>query len=177
MLVYVQTLLNIALRKLGPEDLPDSGFLLGLTLIAYLVLQVPLAWIAYGPSNAVVSTIGVSAALLVVFLWVLLRLAGFRARYRQTLTALFGTSALLSFMSLPFSVWREATLDLQPASALPSVFIFAIMLWSLAIDGHIFSRALSRPFAIGLMVSIAYFFLHTTLLFELMPDPATVAAD
>ncbi|MGI9343083.1 MAG: hypothetical protein ACR2QV_09535 [Gammaproteobacteria bacterium] len=177
MLVYVQTLLNIALRKLGPEDLPDSGFLVGLTLVGYVLMQVPLAWIAYGPSNAILSTIIVSALLLVAFIWVLLRVAGFRQRYRQTLTALLGTSALLSLMSLPFSVWREATVDLQAASALPSIFIFAIMLWSLAIDGHILSRALSRPFAIGLMLSISYFFVHTTILFELLPDTVTVPSD
>ena len=170
MLVYVRTLVDIALRRLGPEDLPDSGFLLVLTLIAYLVLQLPLALVAYGPNNAIVTAIGVSALLLAVFLWLLLGLAGYRARYRQTLTALLGTSALVSFLSIPFSLWREAALDVQPTAALPSIFIFAIMLWSLAIDGHILSRALSRPFVIGLMVSIAYFFLHTTVLFELLPE-------
>lgn len=177
MLVYVQALINIALRRAGPEDLPDSGFLLGLTLIAYVVLQLPLALVAYGPDSAVLTTIGVSALLLVAFLWVLLRLTGFQARFRQTLTALLGTSALLSFLSIPFSLWREATLDMEPATALPSIFIFAIMLWSLAIDGHILSRALSRPYAIGLMISIAYFFLHTTVLFELMPETITGPAD
>lgn len=177
MLVYVQTLLSIALRRLGPEHLPDSGFLLGLTLVVYLAVQVPLAWVAYGPSDAIVTTIGVSALLLIGFLWALLSLTGYRPRFRQTLTALLGTSALLSFLSIPFSLWREATLDGQPASALPNVFILAIMLWSLAIDGHILSRALSRPFAIGLTVAIAYFFLHTTLIFELLPEAAPPAAD
>lgn len=170
MLVYVQTLFNIALRRLGPEDLPDSSFLLGLTLAAYVLLQVPLAWVAYGPANVIVTTIGISALLLIGFLWALLRLTGFRARFRQTLTALLGTSALLSFLSIPFSLWREATLDMQSTSALPSIFIFGLMLWSLAIDGHILSRALSRPFAIGLLIAIAYFFLHTTVLFELLPQ-------
>lgn len=177
MLVYVQTLINIALRRLGPEDLPDSGFLLILTFVAYLLFQVPLVWISYGPSEAVVTTIAVSALLMVGFLWALLQLTGYRARFRQTLTALLGTSALLSLLSIPFSVWREATLDLGSATAAPSIFIFVIMLWSLAIDGHILSRALSRPFVIGLMLAIGYFFLHTMILFELMPvPPGTPAA-
>ncbi len=170
MLVYVQTLLNIALRRLGPEHLPDSGFLLALTLVAYVALQVPLAWVAYGPSDAIVTTIGVSALLLIAFLWALLALTGYQSRFRQTLTALLGTTALLSLLSIPFSLWREATLDGQLPSAVPNVFILAIMLWSLAIDGHILARALSRPFAMGLMVSIAYFFLHTTVIFELLPE-------
>lgn len=177
MLVYVRALFGIAIRKLGPEDLPDSGFLLGLTLVAYLVLQVPLALVAYGPSNAIVPSIGASALLLIAFLWVLLALNGYRSRYRQTLTALLGTSALLSLLSIPFSMWRQATHEFQAASALPSIIIFAIMLWSLAIDGHILSRALSRPFVIGLLVSIAYFFLHTSVLFELMPENVPVTPD
>jgi len=53
--------------------------------------------------------------------------------------------------------------------AMPSTIIFAIMIWSIAIDGHILARALSRPYAIGLFVAIGYFFLNTTILFELMP--------
>ncbi len=165
------------MRKLGPEDLPDSGFLLGLTLVAYIVLQLPLALAAYGPSSAIVTSLGATVLLLVTFLWVLLALNGYRSRYRQTLTALLGTSALLSLLSIPFSVWRQAAYDMQAASALPSVAIFAIMLWSLAIDGHILSRAMSRPFVIGLLVSIAYFLLHTTVLFELMPDGMPITED
>jgi len=177
MLVYVQTLINIALRRLGPEHIPDSGLLLGLTLVAYVAVQVPLAWLAYGPSSVVLTTIGVSALLLIGFLWALLRLSGHQSRFRQTLTALLGTSALLSFLTIPFSLWRQSTLDAQPVTALPSLFIFAIMLWSLAIDGHILARALSRPFVIGMMISIAYFFVHTTVLFEMLPASMPVAAD
>ncbi|MFW2404660.1 MAG: hypothetical protein ACN4GT_07820 [Gammaproteobacteria bacterium] len=165
------------MRKLGPEDLPDSGFLLGLTLVAYVVLQLPLALAAYGPSSAIVASLFATVLLLMAFLWVLLTLNGYRSRYRQTLTALFGTSALLSLFSIPFSMWRQATSDVQAASALPSLAIFVIMLWSLAVDGHILSRAISRPFVIGLLLSIAYFLLHTTILFELMPDTMRVAGD
>lgn len=165
------------MRRLGPEDIPDSGFLLGLTLVAYIVLQLPLALAAYGPSSAIITSLGATVLLLMTFLWVLLALNGHRSRYRQTLTALLGTSALLSLFSIPFSVWRQATYEVPAASALPSVAIFAIMLWSLAIDGHILSRAMSRPFVIGLLVSIAYFLLHTTVLFELMPDGMPITED
>jgi hypothetical protein len=119
MLAYVQTLLNVALRKKGPEDLPDSRFLLGFTFAVYLLLQIPLGWIAYGPSSILVSTIVVSVLLIVAGLWVLLALTGHRSRFRQSLTAM---------------------------------------------------RAISKPFGIGLMIAVAFFFLHTAVLFELMPD-------
>jgi hypothetical protein len=83
---------------------------------------------------------------------------------------MLGTSALLSALSIPFSLWRQALLNTGSVPAMPSTIIFLIMIWSIAIDGHILSRALSRPYGVGLLIAIGYFFLHTTILFELMPD-------
>lgn len=170
MLAYVQTLLNVALRKKGPEDIPDSGFLLGLTFVVYLLMQIPLGWIAYGPSNALYSTIVVSVGMVMLGLWLLLILTGFRSRFRQSLTAMLGVNALLSAFSIPFSFWRDAAMGDQNGVALPSTVIFGLMVWSLVVDGHIISRAISKPFGIGLMIAVAFFFLHTAVLFELMPD-------
>jgi hypothetical protein len=169
MLAYIQVLIKIALRRSGPEDIPDSGFLLGLTLAIYFITQVPLALIAYGLNDLLVRTVSVSLLLLFGGLWILLRLTGNSARYRRTLTAMLGASALLSVLSIPFSLWRQSLLGAETGVALPSTFLFAIMLWSIAIDGHILARALSRPYGIGLFISIGYFLVHTTILFELMP--------
>ena len=169
MIAYVKALLNIILRKLGPEDLPDSAFLLGFSLAVYLSLQVFLALILFGPSTILGKTLALDIALVTFCLWALLRLTGFRTRFRQTLTALLGTSAVLSFISAPFSLWRQYSINAEADAALPSTIIFAIMLWSLVIDGHILSRALSKSYGVGLMVAVAYFILYTTVFRELMP--------
>jgi len=169
MLAYVKALVNIALRKLGPEDLPDSQFLLILTLAAYLLLQVPLVWIVFGVSGVLAQSIIADVAMLFAFLWLLLRVTGYGSRYRQTLTALLGTGALLSALSMPLSIWHQMAVNRGSGAALPSTIIFAITLWSIAIDGHILSRALSKSYGIGLLVAVAYFFLHTTVLLEIMP--------
>ena len=165
---YVKVLVNIILRRLGPEDLPDSSFLLGFSLAVYLVLQVFLALILFGPSVILIKTLALDIALLTFCLWALLRLTGFQPRFRQTLTALLGTSALLSFLSAPFSLWRQYSINIEADPALPSTVVFAIMLWSLVIDGHILSRALSKPFGIGLIASVVYFFLHALVLSQLL---------
>jgi len=170
MLAFIQAFINIALRRSGPEDLPDSRFLLGLTLAVYLVTQVSLASIAYGVNGALLSTLMISLVLLFGGMWVLLSLTGYRKRYTRTVTAMLGTSALLSLLSMPFGLWRQFALDIGLGKALPNTIIFAIMVWSIAVDGHILARALSRPYTIGLLVAIAYFYLHTTILFELVPD-------
>lgn len=170
MLAYVQAFINIALRRSGPEDLPDSRFLFGLTLAAFLVVQVPLILISDRQGAEIAGTVAVSLALLFAGFWLLLRLTGFRARYRRTVTAILGTSALLTVLSTPVNWWQQIALDSGTSDALPGTIIVAIMLWSISIDGHILARALSRPYVVGLLVAIGYFFLQTTILIELMPD-------
>lgn len=170
MLAYFQTLLNVALRKKGPEDIPDSGFLLGLTFVVYLLLQIPLGWITYGPSSVLIAAVGSSALMLILGLWVLLVITGYRARFRQSLTALLGTDAILSAFSIPFSYWQVTGLMNKSSVALPSTVLVVILLWLLSVQGHIISRAISKPFGIGLMIAVAFFFLHTAVLFEITPD-------
>jgi hypothetical protein len=138
------------------------------------LLQVPLALMVFGPTFVLVQILAVDVLMLVGCLWVLLRLTGYLSRFRQTLTALLGTSALLSILSAPFSAWRQLDANPDSGGALSATIIFAIMLWSIAIDGHIISRALSKPFGIGLMVAVFYFFLHTLALLELLPSELAV---
>jgi len=40
MLVYVRALINMVFRRLGTENLPDSGLLLGPIVVAYVRAQV-----------------------------------------------------------------------------------------------------------------------------------------
>ena len=169
MIELIRTFVAIAVRRMGPEDLPASSFLLALTAVVYLLVQFPAAFIVFGVGEEAFITVIYDLGLLIVSLWLLLAVTGKRARYRQTLAAILGTSALLGLMLLPFSLWRRMLGDVEPGTTIPSAVILAIVLWSFAIDGHILSRALSRPFAVGLMVAIVYFFLHTTLLLRITP--------
>lgn len=171
MLAIVTAFRNIALLRIGPEDLPDSPVLLGLTMIVYVLIQVPVAWIVYQSVALVSQTVALDVAMLSGGLWLVLWLTGYRARFRQTLTALLGTSALLTLLALPFHIWQTVQDGAPPGPAFAYAAILAIVIWSLVIVGHILSRALSRPFAVGLMVALAYFFVHTTVLFEFVPVP------
>jgi hypothetical protein len=61
--------------------------------------------------------------------------------------------------------------DGKPALA-PTIGLLAVVSWSLVVNGHIFSRALSRPFVAGLVISIAYFFLNYLVFAQFGPPPA-----
>lgn len=172
MLPILDAFLQIALRRRGPEDLPDSRFLLLVAGLAYVATQAILAASAYGSAGGLVRSLVLDLVLLCGCLWGLLRLSGHAPRYRQTLTAVFGTGALLSVCMVPFNYWLDVAGEPGKPALAPTLGLLAVVSWSLVVNGHIFSRALSRPFAAGLVISVAYFFLNYLVFAQFGPPPA-----
>jgi len=172
MLPILDAFLQIALRRRGPEDLPDSSFLLLLAAGAYLGTQAVLAAPVFGSTLALAQGLLLDVLLLCGCLWGLLRLAGHPGRFRQTLTAVLGTGAFLTTCMLPFNYWLDEAGSPGEVPLAPTLGLLAVISWSLVVNGHIFARALSRPFVAGLAVSIAYFFLNYLVFAEFGPPPA-----
>lgn len=171
MFALLEAFLRIALRRLGPEDLPDSRFLLGIVLAAYLLVQIPVGVLLYGWASGVFQVIAADALLLGGFFWLLLWLTGRTNRYRQTLTALLGTGTLLTLIQWPLVWWWKLSGgESQPAIA-ATAGLLAMVVWSLIVQAHIVARALSSPFGAGLMVAVAYFLLNYQISGQLAPAP------
>lgn len=164
MSVLLRTFLDIALFRIGPENLPASRFLLYATLCVAALVHTVLTWVIFRSSDVVILTLVIDIGVLIVCVWLLLRLIGLTNRFGQTLTALLGTGTLLKLASMPFVYWNATVPAEVPKPALPSAMILAIVLWSFAVEGHILARAMSRPFVIGVLIAIAYFFLSAVLL-------------
>jgi hypothetical protein len=160
----VQVFLQMLFRRLGPEDLPDSGFLLAVTAVMYVLTQFLLAYVVYGAVPQLFSLVALEIALLVAGTWALLLSAGRADRFSQTLTALLGSGALLTVLALPVCIWSLNSQGIGQAG--PSLVLLGIMVWLIMVYGHIFSRSLSRPFGVGLLVAVAYFLLSQVLLNE-----------
>lgn len=159
MLALIEAFLQIMTRRRGPEDLPDSTFLLGLTLAAYVLAQVPIAGIVYGWSFAAVKAIVADIALLCCCLWLLLRFTSRLGRFRRTLTALAGTGALLSVPQVPLVLLSKIAADVGEPAVGATVALLALLFWSILIQAHITSRALSVNLGAGVAIALAYFFL------------------
>lgn len=172
MLPILDVFLQIALRRRGPEDLPDSGFLLALAAVCYMVALGLLAWPIYGASGALARSVALDVVLLYGCVWALLRFTGHGARFGRTLTALYGTGTLLSLLMVPFNFWLDGLSGTGRPAVLPILGNLAIVSWSLVVYGHILARALSSPFALGLMLSVAYFFLNYLVFSQFGPAPA-----
>ena len=164
---------NIILRKSGPEEVPDSIFLLVTTFIFFLLSQILVGFKMYqGAESLFFQLLFLDTVLLIIWLRVILQLSGKLERFRQSLTALFGTGTLFNFILSPFMLFYAPYLEqltssdeLQisaelPVPALLGVVILVIAIWSVLVMGHIFSRATSKSRAIGLGMALVYSFIN-----------------
>jgi hypothetical protein len=166
----VRAFVQIATLKLGPEDLPASGFLLGMVTAAYLLTGVASVSFYTDSAGEAARQLAVDLALTFGFFTLLLVLYRKGHRLLQTLTALLGTGALLSLIALPLTAWLQ-TLDMSATetAAIPAVGIYLIVLWSIAVTGHILRRALDIPYVGGLLIGVAYFVLNLATFARLFP--------
>ena len=169
----VRAFVQIATLKLGPEDLPASGFLLGLVTAAYLLTGA--ASVAFYTSSAGEAALQLAVDLCLTFGFFTLLLVLYRKAHRllQTLTALLGTGVLLSLLALPLTAWLQA-LDMSAAEGapIPAVGIYLIVLWSIAVTGHILHRALEIPYVGGLVIGVVYFVFNLATFAKLFPAEA-----
>jgi len=173
MLAVIQAYLDIALRRRGPEDLPDSRLLLALTLVVYLILQLVSMAPWYGLSARLAGNVTADLLLQFCFIQGLLWVTGHRARFRQTFTALLGTGSVLLILLVPLQFWTQHILNAGGSPATPQMLQFGIVIWSVFIFAHIAARALSVNFAIGVVLALINFLMSFMLAVRLAPPPAS----
>jgi hypothetical protein len=151
---FVSRLLGVMMLKHGPQDLPAGTLPLLAATILYVAATGLSLSIGESPDNAA-GILLLAVALPLVLTRIVLALRKRPARWIQTVTALFGTSGLLSLLSLPLALSAEGA----SASPAPILTIASLVLffWSFAIDGHIWRHALDTSFAAGLAVAVVLF--------------------
>ena len=156
MLPLIQTLFDIALLRKGPEHIPRSTALLivviGLWLFAVLVQmalieRIDEADFFYELFSALVGVISYSAVVIGF---------GQAPRLTQTITAILGCGALLAII---FTV-GYVVLQAVGVPALMFIMVWAIVLWSLSIKGHIIASAIGRHWYLGLAIAVSVFILQ-----------------
>ena len=145
----------IALRRRGPEILPDSTFLVGLLLVASILLSL-LSLMTHGAlSWRSVANLAAQLTLLLAFVFAVLRFFRLERRYRQTISAFLGINILLYSIYVPLTLF-----GLLVGADLGGDFFLAVQivlfLWSIVIEATILARALSQPLVLGFMFEILY---------------------
>jgi hypothetical protein len=145
--VAVTLLLLLRLRA-GPQDLPSSWALTGLLLLVYTAVGIYTGQ-SLGDEDAVARTL-LTNVLQVVAVAVLLQLRKFPERLAQTLSALTGAGIILG--TLVFMLLSQA--HIESMRPLLVMAWFGIVIWSLAIDAHIYRHALGISMSQGLLVAV-----------------------
>jgi len=144
-------LLNLAqLLRLrgGPQNLPASWPLMILLLTAYLVQNLVTGQQLEDPNAAAKSLLAV--CLQVGVLTGLLLWRKHTERFTQTMSALAAAGIFFNFVTWALLSQSDPTQN-QPILAL---IWFAVFIWSLFVDAHIYRHALSVPLAMGMLVTV-----------------------
>ncbi|QJD30424.1 hypothetical protein [Methylococcus geothermalis] len=166
-MALIRLFIEICLFRRGPQDVPSSMLLFWLVagaylLVGFILLGLEVAWLP-----AIVESL-VELAMLLGFVWLLLALFKKTPRWQKTATAMLGSDVVISTPAIPLVGW---TLAVPDATAI-HLLLFGMMLWHVAVVAHIFRHALSKPWATGLLLAVAYVAGSYSVMMTLFPPSA-----
>ncbi len=157
----------ICLLRAGPQDLPESRFLLALCTLAYalagLLLTLGQQSLA-GTVLLVVIDLVLTASLLQALLWA----RSLTPRLTRSLTAVFGCGALLETLAIPIVAWQGASLSgggtaVSNGLLVSSLLLWLWLFWNLVVLGHILAQTLGTRFFIGMGLALVYTYLSINI--------------
>ena len=166
MLRLLQTFIEIAVWRKGPQDLPASNALLTVTLACYVGLSFLQGRIVGHSFSDTVLLIAIDVAMICVWLVGVLSLFAFRSRFAQTLTAMLGVGILLSILDMAIGAAAESFGDADTLKQIAFPYLLVILLAL----GRIFMVALERGLLTGMALAYAMV-MSTMALANLIVDP------
>lgn len=152
----ISVFLDIALHRRGPQDLPASQFLVGLLLVLDLAAGLVSLQVGGSSNGPQALALLVDALAYLAYIWIVLRIFRRQRRFKQTASALLGTEILLYLLGMPLLLWSR-TLDTGDATqTIPALLYVALIIWSIDIGGYVLSRALERPYILGVVIVVLY---------------------
>lgn len=166
--IILKSFFHLCLFRYKPQDLPHSRLLLTVTLIFYMILSGVLApEPLIFPQHLLWSVI--ESGLLVILISSLLYIIKRPRRIVQTLTALLGTNALLSLLSVPLVIWLGQAESLNSSKDMPTLLLIFLMFWNMSIHVYILHHALDISVFTALVITIILLALMGTVLLSIFP--------
>lgn len=163
---FLQSCLDIALWRKGPQDLPASSLLATLVLVAYMAAGFLRMQLFALDLQASLLFICVDALMLGGWLWLVLAFFSRRQRFVQTITATLGVGLLVLLLDVTF---RGAQLAFGLSDALSLNWLMLRFLILALVLGRIFMLALDRGLITGIALTVAIIY-STKAVVQLMLD-------
>lgn len=155
----LKVFVDICLFRAGPQQLPASGFLLGLVFAVHWLLGIVLEWLTQPLTESLLTAL-VDTLLPLAVVYGLLTLYRRPARLPQTATALLGSEVVLNLLLLPLGVW---TVFGGVNAAVPMLLSLLLVVWAVAVATHIFRHALNVNRGIAAAYAVGYTLLSYAL--------------
>jgi hypothetical protein len=149
---FMQSFLDIALWRKGPQDLPASPLLATLVLVAYMAAGFVRMQLFALDLEASLLFICIDALMLGSWLWLVLAFFGRRQRFVQTLTATFGVGLLVLLFDVTLRVLQ---LSFGFGGWLMVNWLMLRFVISALVLGRIFMLALDRGLITGMGLTVA----------------------
>jgi hypothetical protein len=168
----IQLFTQIALLRRGPQDLPASLLLLGMTIVGYFGINFLVSSLM-PPLKGWPAHLAVDVVFTLVWYVVLLRLAGRSERTLQTTTAVFGFQAVLSPL-LVLSEWLMLRFAQDATWQLPVALMWLMLvIWVIAANSHVVKAALEWSSGASVALVILQILAGQLVLFALFPGATT----
>ncbi len=153
MLPLLKRLFDIVLLRKGPEDLPRSVSLL-IAIIALWLFSALASLALIEPIDESDFFLGIFSAVVGVICYAsLVVISGHAERLTQTLSAIIGCGALITFAFIAEYVVLLPLVGTVVTGLLANL----ILLWSVPVEGHIIARAIDRDWYIGILIAVLVF--------------------
>ncbi len=164
----LQLFIDISLFRANPQDLPKSRFLLGMAIAASVITSVPILLPRMHEVSLVAAAILMNLFLILIILRGGLYFMELEQRFMQAATALFGADAILNLPALMLDMLLLGE-EIDGISALVVILHVMLVIWSLAVVGHILRHTLNIRFAAGVAIALVYAMLIRMLIQQLLP--------
>ncbi len=153
---FLKVFLDIVLWRRGPQDLPNSGLLVALTLVAYeLVNLVQIALMEVSIAELLLYLV-VDPLLLMGGLWLVMMLFGRKDRWAQTVSAVLGCTALMALVvSVPMVLLVGPRIAGDPPAALQLLALGLVIAFILVV-GRIIQLATDSNLLTGSAIATTY---------------------
>ena len=148
----LKLLLDLCLFQAKPQDLPYNNTLVAAATVAAIITNI----LTHHADGQIPMVIAMSTVQVVVFgfaIWMVLRWKLKVERFRQTITAIFGTSALLQLVAWPVVSWLHQVKE-SPDASMPMTLLFALSIWVLAIAVYVMKHALELGTGLSFLVTV-----------------------
>jgi hypothetical protein len=161
---FLKVFLDIVLWRSGPQDLPSSRLLFGLTAAAYVIVSAVQLTLLGESAAAWFVFVLLDPLLLTGSVWLLLKLFAHPERFLQTATAVLGTGAVLGLvLFLPMQAILSV-LKVGPKSPVAGVSALVLVIVFALVTGRILKLATDSNLFTGVALSLTYFMLINLLL-------------